>query len=54
MQYAIVDEHFYHLPSSPYKYLTIYFTKDYDDNDLLKFRVNLTNFTETQNLLIRF
>ena len=48
MQYAIIDEHFYHLVASPYKYLTIFMTKDFQNQDIIKFSVDVTNFTDDQ------
>ena len=48
MQERIIDEHFYDLPSSPYKYLTIFVCQDDEENQFIKFNINITTFTEKQ------
>ena len=48
MEYAIINEEIIHLPLSPYKHLTILATRDEEGRDIIKFKVDVTNFTHDQ------
>ena len=48
MEYAVINEEIIHIPISKHNILTILATRDIEGRDIIKFKVDMTNFTHDQ------